>query len=74
MVTHTTFQLENIPSGVSLNEIELKIFDMQGKQVWNERFEENKILMQRGDLNSGTYIYSIWYDETALKQSKLIVL
>ncbi len=72
VIDHVTFELNNLPTGVTNEDINIRVYDLQGKIALNEYFDQSSIEMDRGDLISGLYIYSISYQDTEIKQGKLI--
>jgi N-acetylneuraminic acid mutarotase len=68
----TNFVVDNLPNGLNYSDLTLTLFDMQGRLVHEETFQESIMYFSRGRLKSGVYVYSVWYEGNEIKQSKLI--
>ncbi len=69
--TQTTFEID---SPETSENCELRILDIMGREVINLNFGNNtRIIFDRGNLNSGIYLYSIVQSRTIVATGKMMV-
>ncbi len=67
-----TFELAEY-AGLSASELELKIINLQGKEVQTQRLEGTKTQLNFDNLNSGMYFYHLCKDGHVIKTGKWIL-
>lgn len=71
-ITHTTFELQNLPQGMNYNDVRLYVYNSNGQIIFEKDFESAEMLMERNGLPDGFYLYTITYEGQSIKQGKLI--
>ncbi len=63
------FELKNIGMGSK----SFRLFDISGKQVYTQVFHNQQFILERKNLNSGFYFYSIMGQGTKIATGKLVI-
>ncbi|MFI5203476.1 MAG: T9SS type A sorting domain-containing protein [Flavobacteriales bacterium] len=67
-----TISLENIPADLSANSLMFEMYDMNGKCVASRKISQSSFTVNRPLNGSGVYIYSVQYENQAVRRGKII--
>ena len=73
VIDNANFVLSAIPQGGSAEMFELTILSIDGKEVYNERFENQELNFVRDGLPSGIYVYHVNYENQTIRNGKIIL-
>lgn len=65
--------LENLPQDIVPEKLTFELYSVLGKLVSTEKIEGDKLITDVSDLENGSYIYQLKYNESTFKSGKIII-
>ena len=70
---HFTLDLSSVPSEMNISDVEVILYDFSGRMVLRQRLLTNTERVDVSSLSNGTFVYHIRYNETTIRNGKIIV-
>ncbi|MBD3635918.1 MAG: T9SS type A sorting domain-containing protein [Crocinitomicaceae bacterium] len=71
-IENVVINLNNLPKGLSYEDLKVRIVDLQGKIWQEETITSEKTQLSRNHAPSGLYLYHILYEGQSIKQGKFL--
>lgn len=72
VIEYVNFKINELPMGVDYSDLDITIFNINGQQVFNEKYNSNELRFDRSNEASGIYFYSLNYEGQKIRTGKLI--